>query len=625
MLRNQNIICFSSIDWDFVWQGHQEIMSTLAKNNNKVFFIENTGIRVPNIKDIPRIKNRLKNWFRGIKGIRKEADNLYIFSPLILPFPYFRVARWINRLLILSVMEKWMKVLDFTDPIIWVFLPTGFVLDLVDNINKKLLIYYCLDNFKLVSPATKRVEKYEKKIIQKSDLVFVTSDNLYKYCSNFADKIYKFAFSVNIAQFDKNKIDNFSAPQDLRGIRRPIIGFSGGIRKWIDKDLLKYLSDSNPEYSFVFIGPLQMDVEEFVENKNMHFLGQKDHNELPRYINNFDVSIIPYLVNDFTQCIYPAKLNEYLALGKPVVSTALPELISLRNKYQDIVYIADTKEEFKHCIKRALANTDKALIDKRIEFARKNSWENYIEEMSKLIEEAIEIKNLDREAKWKENLIVFYRTARKKMIRLTSICLLIYLIIFYTPLVWFLAEPLRISGVPPGRTDAIVVLAGGVGESGKAGQGYEERVGYAVELYKKGYANRLIFSSGYTYVFEEPFIMKALAISLGVPESAIILEDKATNTYENVKFSKLILDKNSWNNIILISSPYHMLRVSLVFNAIAKDINVTYSPIPNSLFYSHPDRDISNRKIWKRVNILQIKGILHEYIGILYYWWKGYI
>ena len=93
MIKNENIICISSIDWDFVWQGHQEVMSAFAANGNKVLFIENTGVRSPGIRDLSRLKKRIKNWFKGVKGIRKERENLYVYSPLILPFPYSRIAR----------------------------------------------------------------------------------------------------------------------------------------------------------------------------------------------------------------------------------------------------------------------------------------------------------------------------------------------------------------------------------------------------------------------------------------------------------------------------------------------------------------------------------------------------
>lgn len=168
-----------------------------------------------------------------------------------------------------------------------------------------------------------------------------------------------------------------------------------------------------------------------------------------------------------------------------------------------------------------------------------------------------------------------------------------------------------------------MVFSGGVGESGHAGQGYEERVQQAVELYKKGYADKVIFSSGYTYRFKEPLVMKALAISLGVPENSIILEDKARNTFENVGFTRQILVKNGWNRILLVTAPYHMKRVYLVFHKIANDINVTYVPILNSRFYAHSF--LNRGEGWKQINVEQIRGILHEYLSIIYYWFKGYI
>lgn len=137
MLTGKDIICISSIDWDFIWQTHQEIMSRFARNGNRVLFIENTGAREPNIKDIPRIKHRIENWLKGVKGFRMEMDNLYVFSPLILPFPYSRIARWINHYLMLPVLRRWLKVMDFNNPIIYIFLPTPLSLDIIDNFNKK--------------------------------------------------------------------------------------------------------------------------------------------------------------------------------------------------------------------------------------------------------------------------------------------------------------------------------------------------------------------------------------------------------------------------------------------------------------------------------------------------------
>ena len=107
------ILCFSSIDWDFIWQGHQEIMSTLARQGHRVLFVENTGVRGPRLRDLGRIRHRYSKWHRSTHGFWQVEENLYVYSPLILPFPYSRWARWINRLLMSSALKRWMVAMDF--------------------------------------------------------------------------------------------------------------------------------------------------------------------------------------------------------------------------------------------------------------------------------------------------------------------------------------------------------------------------------------------------------------------------------------------------------------------------------------------------------------------------------
>ena len=135
----------------------------------------------------------------------------------------------------------------------------------------------------------------------------------------------------------------------------------------------------------------------------------------------------------------------------------------------------------------------------------------------------------------------------------------------------------------------------------------------------------MVFFSGYTYVFKESMVMRALAVELGVPPEAIILEDRAKNTYENILFLQEISDKNKWKNILLISSPYHMRRVLLTVNKNIHGLEIRYVPIMNSLFYARPDKSNYGRILKKQIFLQQIKGLLHEYFGIVYYWWKGWI
>ena len=613
MLKGENIICISSIDWNFVWQGHQEAMSTFARNGNRVLFIENTGVRGPRIGDISRIKDRIKNWFKGVKGIRKEIDNLYVFSPLVLPFPYSRIARWINCHLLLPVLERWMEVMDFNDPIIWTFLPTGLSLDLISNIDNKLVVYYCIADFEKLVPNPHKIRDTERRVIQKSDLIFAQGETLKKRCEEYNTNVSIFPFGVNIDVFNKDHCPRLR-PRDISSINGELLGYIGGIHRHLDFELIRFLAERNPGWTFVLIGPVQAEISKIRDLQNVVFLELKKHKELAGYIDSFKVCLIPYELNEYTETVYPTKLNEYLAMGKAVISTAIPEVVSFNEKSGNVIYIGRDREEFESHIKKAIKEDDALLRSKRIEVAQRNSWRRRIEDMSGLIEDEIERKKSDREAMWKENLVNFYRSARRRVLRLSLICISIYLLLFKTLFIWFLASPLKISEIPQ-KTDAIVVFGGGVGETGSPGKSTIERARYAAELYLKGYAERIIFSSGYTYFYNDAANMKLLALSMGVPESGIILEQEANSTYENVIFSKEILGRHKWRSIILVSSPYNMRRSSLVFNRSGENIKVFYVPVEKSEFY---DKSAG-------VKLAQIKAIIHEYLAILYYAIKGYI
>jgi len=576
VLKNGNIICISSIDWDFVWQGHQEIMASFARNGNKVLFIENTGVRVPGIKDASRIRHRLRNWLRGIKGIRKEMANLYVYSPVILPFPYSRIARLINRFLMMPVLKRWMKVMDFADPIIWTFLPTGLALDLLNNIDSKLTIYYCIADFEKLVKMPKKIRATEKKVIEKSDLVFAQCEKIKQHCEKFNPNVSIFPFGVNMDIFSQADVC-----EDNPDKKSTILGYVGGIHKHIDFKLVKYIAEYNKDWKLVFIGPLQTDISSVRGIKNIRFIEKQDHSQLMKHINTFSACLIPYLINDYTETVYPTKLNEYHAVGKPVVSTALPEVINFNRLYDNIAYVGGSEKEFLRQVEKAIREDSNDRKIKRREIASENSWQRRIEKMSGLIESEIENRKKNRESGWSESLIAFYRKARKRSIRLAGAALLIYLLVFKTSFMWFFASPLKISEIPQ-KVDAIVVFGGGVGETGHPGISTVERAHYAAELYKDGFARKVIFSSGYTYFYNDAENMKQFAISMGVPQTNIILEQKANNTYENVVFSNDLLRKNDLKSALLVSAPYNTLRASLVFKKNFKDLEVIYTPVINS-------------------------------------------
>jgi uncharacterized SAM-binding protein YcdF (DUF218 family)/glycosyltransferase involved in cell wall biosynthesis len=613
MPPRSDVLCISSIDWDFIWQGHQEIMSTLAAEGHRVLFLENTGVRAPKVRDLPRVRQRIRNWWRGTKGFREERPNLFIYSPLVFPFPYSRIARWANRFLLMRSLRRWMRATGFHRPIAWTFLPTPLALDLLRELDPQLTIYYCIDDLASSSLAARRIVPSEQRLFKEADLVFVTSEALRKRAAQFSSQVHLFPFGVSFDRFDHVRDGHEPPPADLAPLRRPIVGYVGGLHQWVDQTLIAAVASRLPEASFAIIGPVQTDVSVLERCSNITLFGQRPHPDLPRYVKSFDVGIVPYRLTDYTANVYPTKLNEYLVMGIPVVATDLAEIRRFNAEHGDIVSVATDADAFVSAIRAALGPTPPGLVERRIAVAHANSWQSRIAAMKGLIEAGLERRQASSQ-RWEEKLRRVYRRTRTRIAQVVLALAALYLLIFNTNFVWWCASPLAISA-PPAAAEAIVVFAGGVGESGKAGGGAQERIARAVALYKSGYAPVLVLSSGYVYSFQEAEVMRALAVDQGVPASAILLERRAANTFQNVKFVDEMLREHGWRRVLLVSSPYHMRRALLVWRKQAPDVTVLPTPVAESQFYEHT----------RGATLEQLRGILQEYLAILGYWRRGWI
>ena len=613
MLSEQSILCISSIDWSFIWQGHQEIMATLARRGHRVLFIENTGVRAPGLRDMGRLGQRLRNWWKSTKGFRQEAPNLFIYSPVILPFPYSRIARWINRTLLLRALRRWMRAAQFGRPIVWTFLPTPLALDIIHDVDPLLTVYYCIDDFAASSPKARRIRDSETRLFQEADLVFVTSERLRQRASVHASRVHLFPFGVSYGRFEAARDTNDGMPEDLRRLPRPVLGYVGGLHQWVDQDLLVDVARRMPQASVVLVGPWQTDVAKLRQCPNIHLLQARPHRDIPRYIKAFDVGLVPYRLTDYTANVYPTKLNEYLAMGVPAVATDLDEIRRFNARHGTIVGVGGSASAFVEAIETAVQDQGQEARRRREAVARQNSWEARLGDMEALIRDALRAAPSPGDS-WQVSLKRMYRTARQRFLRLAMTVAAGYLLLFHTPALWLAAAPLRMDAVPQ-QADAIVVFAGGVGESGEAGGGYQERVQHAVDLYRSGLAHQLILCSGYRYALREAEIMQDVALASGVPAEAIRLEMVGINTREYVLRSRALLDAAGWRRILLVSSPYHMRRAIWTWRHLAPSIDVRPSPVVDSRFYRHR---------WG-ATAEQILGILHEYAGIAYYWYKGWI
>jgi uncharacterized SAM-binding protein YcdF (DUF218 family) len=393
-----------------------------------------------------------------------------------------------------------------------------------------------------------------------------------------------------------------------------VVGYVGGLHRWIDQALVAAVAERMPDATFALVGPPQTDVSALERCPNVRLFGQRSHLDVARYVKGFDVGIVPYLLSDYTANVYPTKLNEYLVMGIPVVATDLPEIRRFNAEHGDIVEVATNADSFADAIRRSLNDSQPAVVERRMAVAHSNSWASRIAAMNDLIDGAVDRRRAASSQRWDETLRRAYRQARTRIIETVLALVAAYLLVFQTNLLWQIAEPLRLTA-PPHRVDAIVVFAGGVGESGKAGGGAQERLKQAVDLYRAGWARYLVLSSGYVYSYREAESMRTLAIDQGVPAADIVLEQRAANTYENVKFVDDILRDHRWTSILLVSSPYHMRRAVGVWHKVAPQIAVVPAPPLQSQFYDHV----------RGATFEQVRGVAQEYLAMFAYWRRGWL
>lgn len=363
-------------------------------------------MRAPGIKDASRVWARLKRWTRslGSSGVREVASNIYVCSPLILPPFGSGWQRRINRKILLPAIRRAARHLGMRGDVIWTYLPTDTALDLINQLRTphSVVVYYCVDNFAQLTPHVSQLKQSEQAVLESSDVVFATHTALAANCGQWSQNVHVFPFGVDLKAFpleEKNarrSSSKSSSSNDARGqlsdsilpeLAHPVIGYVGGLHRHIDFRMLAEMARARPLWSWVFVGAIQTELTELAALPNVHLPGQKRHEELVRYIREFDVCIVPYAESLYTATVVPTKINEYLAVGKPVVSTKLPSVCEFNRRHNVLLTAAAQAGEFLQCVEEALRSPkDEATIERRREIAALGDWGATLARMSDLIE-----------------------------------------------------------------------------------------------------------------------------------------------------------------------------------------------------------------------------------------------
>ncbi|MEZ5056690.1 MAG: glycosyltransferase [Saprospiraceae bacterium] len=336
---------------------------------------------------------KLLTFQTGFETIKEIPDNFIVVQPpLTLPINWLKKGKLYNTLyginneIVLRSIRQAIKKYKVKNFIFLNCYDPYFVGSLPKDFGQQLSIYQSIDDITQDPYSDKHGTRLEAIAIRRSDLALVTSNQLRKNLKKYNPNTFTAFNAVDISIFEKTLKEDFTRPEELESINTPIIGFTGNLDALrIDYELIKKTALAHPDKTVVLVGPINsksyfdLGLDKI---KNIISTGPKKIYELPRYLKYMDVCMIPFLCNKLTESIYPLKINEYLAAGRPVVSTGFSDDI---RTFRDVIYLADSHHEFINLIDRAIEENSQENISYRLEVARSNTWEARVQQFWTLV------------------------------------------------------------------------------------------------------------------------------------------------------------------------------------------------------------------------------------------------
>jgi glycosyltransferase involved in cell wall biosynthesis len=389
MLANRSIICFGGEDW---WYHHphskNHLMRRFARAGNKVIFVNSISMGLASLGHadlLPRVTRKLRSY---AKLARTTQEGITVVSPAVVPFFGNKVTRAANRQLLRAQIGTLARNRKLTRPILWIAIPTAA--EMIGQLEESLVIYHVSDKYDAntmdhaIDPAS--VQQLHNTAIDGADLIFYSSKKLFAEANRGCERSYLLEQAVDFDHWLQVGSGSLEVAEAVARIPSPRLGYFGAIEPWlIDQELIKRAAKERPEWQWIFIGNKSrgVDVEAL---PNTHFLTPVPYQDLPRYAAGFDVCVLPWdTAHSFTSYGSAIKVREYLASGKPVVISPLPEYEAM----SDVLRIARSHDDWFRLIEQALEETDPARASARQAAVANGTWDARAEWVSNLIESAI--------------------------------------------------------------------------------------------------------------------------------------------------------------------------------------------------------------------------------------------
>jgi glycosyltransferase involved in cell wall biosynthesis len=365
------IIVHSHLRWDFVWQRPQQIFSRLAAHH-AILFLEEPVLQPG--EPALLVSEPHPNIIRVVPILPPDLDgvNAQCEATLAMLRPALREHALLSG--------------RFDSPIQWFYSPMPAPCFLA-AFGPAAVVYDCMDelaNFRFAPPD---LAERERLLLSKANVVFTGGYELFQSKSRHHDNVHFFGCGVDVDHYRKARSAETPVPREVAHLPRPIFGYFGVIDERIDYDLVAQLAATLPHASVVMIGPLaKVEPEMLPRPENIHWLGQRAYDDLPAFLKAFDVCLMPFALNEATRYINPTKTLEYMTAGKPIVSTAVPDVV--RN-FAPVVDVAHSPAEFVLAVRRAFENPELQRIEEGLRRASGASWEAVVGSMRRHMLEAL--------------------------------------------------------------------------------------------------------------------------------------------------------------------------------------------------------------------------------------------
>lgn len=384
MKKPHNIVITGIQPWDIeIGSNCKSLALEFSKKHNVIFInppIDRSTI-LKNWKD-KRVKERIDTILFKKSNIERINSNLSVFTPRCvlesinwLPSRLFSIMNKLNNKRFANEIKSCLSYLNINNFILFTDSDMFRSSELKTLLKPSTFIYYSRDNLMTVPYWRKHGNKMEPEIIKKADFVFTNSEHLRIKALKHNVNSYFIGQGCDIEAYLDNS--DLKKPFDLQNIKTPIIGYTGLLSsRRLSIKTIEHISKTFPNFSIVLVGPEEdcFKNSNLHELKNIYFLGTKTPEELPAYINAFDVCINPQTLNELTKSNYPRKIDEYLASGKATVATYTPTM----ELFKDHCYLAKSDSQFTRLIQQSIEENNKTLRSLRIKFAMTHTWENCV-------------------------------------------------------------------------------------------------------------------------------------------------------------------------------------------------------------------------------------------------------